>query len=475
MASLSTSTTYIDRYQNNYELWMKEICGAEITTDQRKLAKGLIEEHFVSGKSGTTTGKTTCSATTALWFLTTHPESKIPCTAPTGHQLEDLLFAEMESWIRRIKYEPMRNAIEVIKGKIYIRGFRDWFIAARTIPRDSKDKLGDVLAGFHAPHLLFIIDEASGVPDSVFKGIEGSMIQKNVYCLMVGNPTRNVGYFYDSHHKNRKNWCCVTLSSLRSPFVDLDWVDRMRDLHGEDSDFFRTKILGEFPIGGGGALVTIDEIHEAFYRHKHTNPDEVEGKLVAGLDPAAGRRDHSILTLRKGGYIIEPIQIKHCDTVELIPKVHKICIDRGVRELYTDYVGLGINIYDSLRRKSGYKTFKVVANARANDPEAYKNLRAELYILMRDNFGELAIPDHDRYIMELPEIEIIPDKVPLQIVDKATLRNRLGFSPDYSDSAMISLFRNANFGSQNSGNYENISGFMQANNQLEAESSFEKF
>ena len=101
---VSDAGQYIQRYVHNYELWMKEVLGATITSDQRELAVGLRDEHFVSGKSGTTTGKTTMAATAALHFFTTRPESKVVCTAPTGHQLEDLLFAEMESWVRRIKH-----------------------------------------------------------------------------------------------------------------------------------------------------------------------------------------------------------------------------------------------------------------------------------------------------------------------------------------------------------------------------------
>lgn len=470
---VSDATVYIERYQNNYELWMKEIMNAKITDDQRILAEGLVDKHFVSAKSGTTTGKTTCAATTGLWFLTTHPESKIPCTAPTGHQLEDLLFAEMEAWIRRIQFDTIRKSIKVIKGKIYIDGYRDWYIAARTIPRDSKDKLGDVLAGFHAPHLLFIIDESSGVPDSVFKGIEGSMIQKNVYCLLVGNPTRNSGYFYDTHNKNKDQWFTVTLSSLRSPFVDQSWIARMKDLHGEDSDFYRTKILGEFPRGGATCLFTYDAINEAIERWHNYDLSTLSGRKVAGLDPAGGKHDYSVLTFRQNDYIFEPIRIKHSDTNDLVVKAQKLCRGAGVRELYVDYNGLGIGVYDQLKRKPGFRTFKVVGNARANDPEAYRNLRSELYHELSSSFDLIALPDHDRYIQELPEITVIEDSRPAQIVDKPYLKNRLGFSPDYADSLIYSTFRNFNIG-RDQYNYIDPTAFQEMNTNLTTESSFEK-
>jgi phage terminase large subunit len=472
---MSDASAYTKRYMNDYPLWAKEILGMDVTPDQRVVADQFINKNFVSAKSGTTTGKTTLLATKALWFMTTRKESKVVCTAPTGHQLEDLLFAEMQAWIRKIKFPLLRNALKVIQGKVYMEGYRDWYIVARTIPKDSKDKLGDVLAGFHAPWLLFLVDEASGVPDPVFKGIEGSMIQKNTFCILAGNPTRNTGYFFDTHNKYKAEWAGVTLSSIRSPFVDLRFIERMKAIHGEDSDHFRTKVLGEFPRGGSQQLLTIEELYAAFERHKNIDPASVPGKLVAGLDPAAGKNDYSILTPRKNWYIFDPIRIRHHDTNDLITKGHKIVKEKGIRELYVEYNGMGIAIYDQFKIKPGYSTYKVVTNARANDPQAYRNLRSELYSQVRDNIEELALPPNDRYIIEFPEITVLQDKEPLQIEDKVSIKNRLGFSPDFADSLMISTFRHFNFNSTNAVDSDTLAAFTSMNNKLcQTGASFER-
>lgn len=469
--NVSDAGVYIERYQNNYPLWCREIVGMECTDDQKVAAHHFNLDHFISIKSGTTTGKTCFLATKALWALTCHPEAKIVCTAPTGHQLEDLLMAEMLAWSRRMKFEKIRDAIIPIKDKMYIEGYRDWYIAARTIPKDTRDKLGDVLAGFHAPYLFFIIDEASGVPDPVFKGLEGSMIQKNVWCILASNPTRNTGFFYDTHHKNRANWATITFSSLRSPFVDQDWIERMRDLHGEESDFFRTKVLGDFPRGGSELLINIDELYEAFERHRTATPEGIQAPVVAGLDPAGGKNDYSILTIRKGWYIFKPIRIKHSDTFDLVGKTANLYRDRSVSELYVDYQGLGVGVYDQLKRLPGLRVYKVNTSARANDTDAYRNVRAELYMQLRENFYLIALPDEDRYIQEFGEIAIEQDKHPAQIIDKRTIRNKLGFSPDYADSLMVSTYRHFDIGRQN--DYSSNAFFM-INDNLKRESSFAK-
>lgn len=472
---VNDAQAYMDRYQDNFELWANEVLGMTISEDQRLIVNGLQDFGFVAAKSGTGTGKTAISAATALWFFTTHPESKTVLTAPTGHQLEDLLLAEIESWVRRIKIPFIRNAINIIKGKLYITGRRDWYIVGRTIPKDSKDKLGDVLAGFHAPYLLFIIDEASAVPDAVFAGIEGSMMQKNVKCLLVGNPTRANGYMFDCFNKNKEQWYQVTLSSLRSPFNNMDWIERMKNLHGETSDWFKTKCLGEFPSGAGLVVANYDQIREAADRHEAYDIADIQGMRVAGLDPSAGRNDSSVLTIRQGSYVWMPIRITHKDGPDLLPKVVRLCKAHGVREVYMDYNGIGVILYDLLRKDKtkSFKLYKVVSNARANDPEAYRNLRAELYKQLSDNFDELAIPYHDRFVNELPEISFLEDKTPCQVMDKPQIKSRLGFSPDYSDSLMLSTFRHFNFGQTSSFVYDTVA-FEAMNTQLAYSSEFTK-
>ena len=471
---MSDSEDFRKRYKNNYVLWCKDMLDVTLSADQLKVCNGLQKHHFVSASSGTTTGKTMLAATTALWFWSTRPESKVICTAPTGHQLEDLLFAEMMKWKRRIKFDMLRESIVMIKDKIFMENYRDWYIVARTIPKDSKDKLGDVLAGFHAEDLLFIVDEASGVPTPVFSGIEGSMIQKNVKCLLVGNPTRPTGYFYDTHNKNSEDWFTCNLSSANSIHTKPEWIDRMRKLHGEDSDFFRVKIMGLFPNGGGNSLVSVQQVREAMYRWHSAQPSDFDGITVAGLDPAAGLKDNSILTVRRGPYIFEPVRVRQTDTVDLIPNLITQCKMAKINELYIEYNGVGINVWDQMRRtRLPFKIFKVVLNTRPNDPEAYRNLRAELYMGLRDSFDELYLPDHDRYIHELPEIMIIEDSAPLQLEDKKLLKGRLGFSPDFSDSLMNSTFRHFNFGTGHMC-LTDVDAYKQMNDELVQSSTFEK-
>ena len=57
----------------------------------------------------------------------------------------------------------------------------------------------EALQGFHAEHLLFLIDEASGIPDVVFEVGLGALSTPGAKVVMAGNPTRTAGFFHDTH------------------------------------------------------------------------------------------------------------------------------------------------------------------------------------------------------------------------------------------------------------------------------------
>ena len=74
----------------------------------------------------------------------------------------------------------------------------EWFAVGRTASKP------DALQGFHAEHVLYIIDEASGVRDEIFEPVLGALSTEGAKLVMCGNPTKITGFFYDSHHKSRE-------------------------------------------------------------------------------------------------------------------------------------------------------------------------------------------------------------------------------------------------------------------------------
>ena len=132
------------------EKWQDEVL-AEIANGRRRIAV----------RSGHGVGKTALEAWLVLWFGITRVDAKIPATAPTSHQLVDLLWGEVTKWHRALaeRLPAIAHAIEIRADRIDFKPWRGTAYA-RTSRRDQPE----ALQGFHAENLLFLIDEASVPP-----------------------------------------------------------------------------------------------------------------------------------------------------------------------------------------------------------------------------------------------------------------------------------------------------------------------
>ena len=67
---------------------------------QWEASRLLVESHRLTIRSGHGVGKSFFLAVTVLWFMCCYFPCKIPCTAPSSHQLSDVLWAELAKWHR---------------------------------------------------------------------------------------------------------------------------------------------------------------------------------------------------------------------------------------------------------------------------------------------------------------------------------------------------------------------------------------
>ena len=266
------------------------IQGVKDAVNPRKRAKKRL-----AVSSGHGIGKSGTLAMIILWFLFTRKNCNIPATAPTSQQIYDILWKECAKWIRKMP-EDIKNLYEWNTGYIRIKeNPAEWFASARTARKEKPE----ALAGFHAEHILYIVDEASGVHEEIYRTAEGGMTQENALILMCSNPTKDSGYFFDAFHKDKKSWQRFMFSSLDSPLVDMSYVERIRDKHGEDSDEYRIRVRGKFPKEGA-----VDKKgYMKLFLNRDIDEGQVEdetmiGELCLGVDPSGMGPDETIITLR---------------------------------------------------------------------------------------------------------------------------------------------------------------------------------
>jgi hypothetical protein len=119
-----------------------------------------------------------------LWFLLTHQNCKVPVAANSQDQLRDTIWPEIAKWHRQLP-EPLKAMIDVQPERVVVvQDPEGAFAVGRTTSKGNPE----ALQGFHAEHLLFLIDEASGIPDVVFEIGMGALSTPGAKVLMAGNP-----------------------------------------------------------------------------------------------------------------------------------------------------------------------------------------------------------------------------------------------------------------------------------------------
>lgn len=312
---------------------------------QRDILRSLRDYPMTSVRSGHGIGKSAVEAWAVIWYLCTRPFPKIPCTAPTQHQLFDILWAEISKWLRN--NPALKQDIIWTRERVYMKGYpEEWFAVARTATNP------EALQGFHADHVLYIIDEASGVSDKVFEPVLGAMTGPDAKLLMMGNPTRLSGFFYDSHHKARAEYNAMHVDGRDSAHVSKQFVDKIIKMFGEDSDVFRVRVAGQFPKATPDSLIAMEWCENAARRQQ---TESLAHRIDIGIDVARYGDDSSILYPLADKAVSRPYEVYHHNrTTEIsgyaVMMIKRFALEEQVNviRVKVDCDGLGVGVYDNL-------------------------------------------------------------------------------------------------------------------------------
>lgn len=384
----------------------------------------------ISGRSGHGTGKTSTLAWLILWGGLCHVDVKMPTTAPVAAQLINQLIPEVGKW-RDQMYPKFRSHVEVQTQDVKFSNGNKCF--ARTADKNNTE----ALAGVHATLVIYIVDEASGVPQQVFDVIEGALTGNYIF-VMFSNPTRTSGTFYDSHNSKKEFYKTLHFDSSRSSNVDKKYVEKMARKYGEDSDVYRVRVKGNFPSADSDALIPIGDIEAAI------NNSEVDssGPMVWGVDVARYGDDSSVLCKRKGRKVAPLEQRRQLSTMQVaswIAGEYKQAKEKP-KTIFVDVIGVGAGVYDRLEQL-GLPVMPANVSEKSDSDDIF-NKRSEIYSTLRDEFKlGLSIPDDEDLVGEISAIKYgFSPTGKLQVEKKEELKKRLGRSPDKGDALALTYF-----------------------------------
>jgi phage terminase large subunit len=434
---------------------VKSAKGAELTDEEKPYKDKL----GMSIQSGQDSGKSHFAAWIGLHGLFCFPHSKTRVTAPAGPQIESVLWPEFHKLWRQA--DMLKQNIEHRATKIYMKegGGSEWFIEPRTIQKNSSpEEQAEVLGGLHERYMTIIVDEASGVPDAVFRPLEGGLGGVCNLILMIFNPTQSHGYAIDSQSKFRKYWVChhwdceelAKTNPVFAPHMQADHA-RLAEKYGKDSNFYRIRVKGLPPVAAHDVLFQWDWVMDAMKRDAPIDPLE---PLTIGVD-VGGQGDDKTVIIPGRGHVVIPhsptmpfYEVQGMDTTQIAWKVEGCLRDllqdeEGQYAVAIDEIGLGAGVVSHLQRVAQIRNLHGVNVAEVPSQEdRFHRLRDELWWNLREVFEKrlISLPMDDELLGELTVITWREENGKIRIESKKELRKRGIASPNKADALCLREF-----------------------------------
>jgi phage terminase large subunit len=447
MADKQSIKARLERFKTNPHAFVVEVLGAFPDLWQREALESIVKHDRIAIRSGHGVGKSAYLAWVILWWMSTRL-GKVACTAPTAHQLQDVLWGELSKWYRKMP--------RWFQGQLSLKSERLEVVGAEAeafaVARVSRKETPEAFQGFHSESMLFIVDEASGVDNLIFEVGQGAMSTAGAKSILTGNPTRTSGYFFDAFHRDRSRWHTIKVGCDEAKNVDPSFIQEMEEKYGSDSNIFRVRVLGEFADEGDDTVISLSCIESAIERDIEINPNSA---TVWGLDVSRFGSDRTALCKRKGKSILEPITtwqgkdlMQTCGLVMAEYKRVENFPDERPEEILVDSIGLGSGVCDRLA-EMGLPARGINVSEAPSASHLYMRKRDELWFKAREWFQErdCKLPEGcDELVAELsvPHYEYTSSGK-IKVEDKASMKKRGLRSPDIADAFCLSLAHESAF------------------------------
>jgi hypothetical protein len=389
-AHASVAQEFMDRYgplagAEGPVLFVEEVLGVEQIDDWQYTALRAhgAEERRVSIRACHGPGKTALAAWCITYNLIFRYPQKSVATAPSRGQLEGALVAEVHKWVGKLP-DPVQALLDVKSTSINLLAdpTRSYFQA-----RTARAENPEALQGVHEDEgwVFLVADEASGVHEKIFEAAAGSMSGHHCQTLLLSNPVRTSGFFYDTHHKLKDMWLTIHISHEDSARVTDDFVEDMARRYGADSNAFRVRALGEFPLSDLDTIIPAGFVAAARTRDIVVHQG---ASCIWGVDVARFGDDVNSLLKRTSVAVLPDIAewggVDLMQTAGRVKNEFDACRPHErPEEILIDVIGLGAGVVDRLQEQ-GLPVRGINVSETASHDEQYRNLRTELWFKGRE-------------------------------------------------------------------------------------------
>ena len=429
------------------EPWQREVL--------EKLGRGLSARDLAPAEavrlavaSGHGVGKSALVAWIILWALSTLPDTRGIVTANTEGQLRTKTWPELAKWhalsVNKEWFAYTATSLFYVKEPGHER---TWRVDAITWSENNTE----AIAGLHnkGRRAFALFDEASSIADGVWETIEGALTDAgtDLFWLAFGNPTRTTGRFRECFAGGRfaHRWQPQQIDSRSVSMTNKAQIATWVKDYGEDSDFVRIRVKGEFPRAGSLQFIDSERVQQAVDRalEPEWNPP-----LVMGVDIARHGADQTVIRFRRGldARSIPPVKFRMPDLMVIASRVMELVQEHSPDAVFVDGTGIGWGVVDRLSQLGCSIARGVDFGSKADRTDGvdgmvrYANKRAEMWGYMKEWCKAGCLPDDRELRADLTAIDYGYDGADAILLEKKDDMRRRGLaSPDDGDALALTF------------------------------------
>lgn len=428
--------------------WQREqlvAIGDSLTADPFK----VIQDATASGHG---IGKSAEVSWLILWAIMTREDTRGVVTANTDTQLRTKTWPELAKWYGLLQFDVLRDMFALEATSIHSTEAghdRTWRIDA--IPWSERNT--EAFAGLHnaGKRVILLFDEASAILDAIWDTASGGLTDAKTEILWMayGNPTRNTGRFREAiAGRFRNQWTHRQVDGRYVKRTNKALLQTWIETYGEDSDFVRVRVKGQFPRAGSTQFISSEIVQQA--RKREALDPLRSDPLIFGVDIARFGDDHSTLAIRRGRDArgIEWKRWHGADTMTVAGDIALEARRWNPEAIFVDVGAMGAGVVDRLRQLHVQNVFEVNFGGKGREVDwatgvrvKTANKRAEMWTKLRAWLPTGAIPDCDDLESDLtgPEYGYGPDQVSIQLERKKDMKARGLSSPDDGDALALTF------------------------------------
>lgn len=405
-----------------------------------------------STRAGHGVGKSGLVAWIVDFIQSTRPHSKGIVTANSSPQLETKTWAEIAKWHKRGLTGRWFN-LYASRGSLR-RVHKQHPVTWRCDAIPWRKETPEAFAGQHAVDSTsyYINDEASAIERNIFETQDGGLTDGEPMQFLFGNATRNSGYFYDTHMNSKisKLYKCFKVDSRDALIPNKAKLAQDVETYGEDSDYIRVKVRGEFPIHSTDAFISAGCVEASRKRAATFNPTS---PVIYGVDIGHKGGDETTIYRRRGDdarglppIIMRPDGNRRDWLMHVAGKIAELARIDYPDAIFIDGGGVGAGVPERLMQLNIPNVHPILFGSRSPDAK-YRNRGSYMYGMMRDWMEQTgAIPDDDILGTQLTTREYYYDKDnKIMLESKEEMREREGTtgggnaSPDRADGLALTF------------------------------------